>query len=287
MNKCAAPFIRFFAFPKSHPTDVEMQFDFGKNWADFSNHALNSERVKEAHDDFTELLRAAGGLSGKSFLDIGFGQGLSLLNAASAGATVFGIDINPKCEAVLENNRRFFPELAGAKLPIVIGSILDESTVRCAREASPTGDGYDIVHSWGVLHHTGDMSSAIRSAASLVNPHGHLVIAIYNRHWSSGPWLLIKYLYGKSPQLLRRLLVWLLTPVIYAAKWIVTKDQPLKQARGMDFFYDVVDWVGGYPYEYASTTEILSLIEPLGFRCLRVLQSRVPTGCNEFVFQRS
>jgi len=264
-----------------------MQFDFGKNWADFSEHALDTDRVKEARDDFTGLLSVAGGLSGKSFLDIGFGQGLSLLNAASAGAAVFGIDINPKCEAVLDSNRRFFPELARLKIPIAIGSILDESIVRRAREASPSGGGYDIVHSWGVLHHTGDMSRAIQVAASLVNPNGHLVIAIYNRHWSSRPWLLIKYLYCKSPELLRRLLVWVLTPVIYTAKWIVTKDQPLKQSRGMDFFYDVVDWVGGYPYEYASITEVLSLIEPLGFRCVKALQSRVPTGCNEFVLKRS
>jgi SAM-dependent methyltransferase len=264
-----------------------MQFDFGKNWADFSDHALNPERVKEARDDFTSLLDVAGGLRGKSFLDIGFGQGLSLLNAASAGAAVFGIDINRKCEAVLQSNRRFFPELVRLNIPVAIGSILDESIVRRARDASPSGDGYDIVHSWGVLHHTGDMWRAVQTAASLVNPDGRLVIAIYNRHWSSRPWLWIKYLYCKSPEVLQRLLVWLLTPVIYVAKWMVTKDEPLKQSRGMDFFFDVVDWVGGYPYEYASKGEVLAMVESLGFECEKFIPSKVPTGCNEFVLLRA
>ncbi len=155
-----------------------------------------------------------------------------------------------------------------------------------AREACPSKEGYDVVHSWGVLHHTGDMDLAVRNSASLVRPGGHFVVALYNRHWSSLPWLGIKYAYCKSPAFAQKLFVTALTPVIYAAKWMVTRGDPRKQARGMDFFYNVVDWVGGYPYEYANREEVLRLIEPLGFRCVHFIPSEVPTGCNEFVFQR-
>jgi hypothetical protein len=59
-------------------------------------------------------------------------------------------------------------------------------------------------------------------------------------------------------------------PVIYLAKWIVTGSNPRNQLRGMDFYFDVIDWVGGYPYEYASRDEVLTMVEPMGFTCSRV-----------------
>lgn len=263
-----------------------MQFDFGKNWADFSAKALDSRKVLQARTEFTALLEPAGGVAGKSLLDIGFGQGLSLLSAAASGAMVVGVDINPTCGEVLSRNKAFFPEIGGRDFPVVIGSILDQDTVDRARAVSADGVAFDIVHSWGVLHHTGDMIRAVRNAASLVRPGGHFVVALYNRHWSSRPWLAIKYLYCKSHPAVQKALVAALYPVIFAAKWLVTRDDPRKQMRGMGFFHNVVDWVGGYPYEYASAAEVLAMIEPLGFRCVASMPAEVPTGCNEFVFRR-
>lgn len=78
----------------------------------------------------------------------------------------------------------------------------------------------------------------------------------------------------------------LLYPVIYAAKLLVTGHNPMQKERGIDFLDDVVDWIGGYPYEYAGVEEIKTLVGGYGFRCLRVKKAAVPTGCNEFVFQR-
>jgi 2-polyprenyl-6-hydroxyphenyl methylase/3-demethylubiquinone-9 3-methyltransferase len=146
--------------------------------------------------------------------------------------------------------------------------------------------GFDIVHSWGVLHHTGNMAAAVRQAAGLVAPGGYLILAIYNRHWSNPLWWLIKRTYVSSPSWLRRVHVGILYPVIYAAKWAVTKRRPQRQERGMDFYYDVIDWVGGYPYEYASEDEVVSMVGELGFVRVRARPANVPTGCNEFVFRR-
>jgi 2-polyprenyl-3-methyl-5-hydroxy-6-metoxy-1,4-benzoquinol methylase len=274
-------------FHKSRSGYAMLQFDFGKNWANYSTHAISVKRVAQARADFVALHAEIGGVAGKSFLDVGFGQGLSLLSAAAEGARVFGIDIDPKCEEILRRNQRFFPELRELRVPVTVGSILDEATVERARAASPYGDGYDVVHSWGVLHHTGNMELGVQNAASLVRRRGYLVVALYNRHWSSRPWLLLKFIYCKSPLALQNLLVRALAPVIYVAKWLVTKEDPRKQSRGMDFFYNVVDWVGGYPYEYASEAEVMGLIQPLGFNCIKFVASQVPTGCNEFVFQRA
>lgn len=261
------------------------QFDFGQNWIEFAQQALTPERIEAARREFTQLHQDVP-LHGRSFLEIGFGQGLSLLLAQSAGARVVGCDINPKCADALAITRQLMPDLTGTPTTVV-GSVLSPEVVARLRAASPDGDGlYDVVHSWGVLHHTGDMDTAIRHAASLVRPGGHLVIAIYNRHWSSRPWLWIKWLYLHAPRWGRRALIWLLYPVIYAAKWLVTFRNPFQQQRGMDFYYNVVDWVGGYPYEYASQAEMTDRLSALGFRLAKFVPAEVPTGCNEFVFVR-
>jgi 2-polyprenyl-3-methyl-5-hydroxy-6-metoxy-1,4-benzoquinol methylase len=261
------------------------QFDFGQNWLEYSRNALTPERIRAASEEFT-YLHAGIPLNGHSFLEIGFGQGLSLLFASRAGARVVGCDINPKCAEALAVTREHFSE-AHAEPRLVIGSILDAAVARQLQTAAPDGSGfYDVVHSWGVLHHTGDMTIAIRHAAGLVRPGGHLVIAIYNRHWSSLPWLGIKWAYVHSPRWIQHGLIKLLAPVIYAAKWIVTGRDPRRQQRGMDFYYNVVDWVGGYPYEYASVQGINRRMEGLGFTPVRSVAAEVPTGCNEFVFQK-
>lgn len=262
------------------------QFDFGANWREYSKKALDANRVSQARAEFRLLMeKSRADLRGQSFLDIGFGQGLSLLAAASEGARVVGCDINPICARVLEANRVYFSEVVG-EIPVVVGSILDMDVVEKLRAVSPEGRGYDVVHSWGVLHHTGDMRLAVEHAAGLVRPGGDFVLAIYNRHWSSVPWLIIKWLYVHSPDIVQRMMIAALSPVIYVAKWLVTGADPRRQARGMDFYFNVVDWVGGYPYEYGSETEVRALVEPLGFSCINVVSAEVPTGCNEFVFRR-
>jgi len=272
-------------FPKTSPA---AQFDFGENWRGFSSAALTAARVDEARAALRSLLGPID-LKGHSFLDIGFGQGLSLLVAAECGATTVGCDINPKCAEVLIANRRYFP-LVTSNPVLIVGSILDESIVDMLWSACPdrmASHGYDIVHSWGALHHTIDMYRAVRTAAGLVKPDGHMVVAIYNRHWTSPLWRIIKRLYVASPPWIRRSMVALLYPAIFVAKGLVTGRNPKQQQRGMDFYFDVVDWVGGYPYEYASIREVQECIEGLGFALVKCVPATVPTGCNQFVFQRN
>lgn len=260
-------------------------FDFGKNWHAYSTHALTEEKFGEARKDFQALLAPADPLSGRSFLDIGFGQGLSIISASLEGAEVYGVDINPLCRNVLlENARRLdAPQIERAK--VAVGSILDRRVVEEVRSWCP--DGFDVVHSWGVLHHTGDMWTAIDNAAGLVRPGGTLVLAIYNRHWSSPLWTVIKRLYVSVPGIIQRLMIACSAPVIYLAKLLVTRRNPLQKQRGMNFYYDVIDWVGGYPYEYASEREIVEFMEARGFQLTSVAAAEVPTGCNEFLFLRA
>ena len=259
------------------------QFDFGKNWQSYAKMALTPKRARAAEGDFLKLLEGIH-LKGAAFLDIGFGQGLSLLAAARAGAMAAGNDINPKCRQALDISARFFPELDLRSIPLVIGSILHAPVLEELRALAPDPRGFDIVHSWGVLHHTGDMETAIKHAASLVRPGGHLVLAIYNRHWTSPVWTLIKRTYVSSPARVQKGLVLGFTPVIWTAKLLVSGRDPRRQSRGMDFMHDVVDWVGGYPYEYASKKKINRILSTLDFTMKRFIPAQVPTGCNEFVF---
>ncbi len=265
-----------------------LQFDFGQNWRDFSSRALTGQRVAQARADFRRLLdNSKREIKQSAFLDIGFGQGLSLLAAASEGARVVGCDINPMCGDVLMRNRAHFPELRLPEIPLVIGSILEPETLKRLRESSPAKNGYDFVHSWGVLHHTGNMWGAVDNAADLVAPGGVLILALYNKHWTSPAWTLIKRAYCATPPIVQKLIIGALYPVIVAAKALVTGRNPFGMERGMDFYYNVVDWVGGYPYEYATRDEVARHLTARGFSLRWEAGAIVPTGCNEQIFVRS
>lgn len=256
-----------------------LRFSFGKNWKSFSDSALGADAVAAGRAQFSDLMEGVE-LAGKRFLDIGFGQGLSLLFAREKGAQVLGIDIDPDNVGALRSTAAAMGRPADVPDHRIV-SILDPGL-----PADYPG-GFDVVHSWGVLHHTGDMRKALEAACRLVSDRGYFIVAIYNRHWTSPIWTAIKWTYNKLPAWGRASVVWTLYPVIYAAKWLVTRKNPRKMKRGMDFYHNVVDWVGGYPYEYAGMEELRALVEPLGFACRRQVKSHVPIGCNEFVFQRT
>lgn len=214
-------------------------------------------------------------LRDKSFLDIGCGSGLFSIAAARLGVqTVIGIDSDPVSVRTSEENaKRWIPD-SQAKFGLV--SVLNND------EMSSLGQ-FDVVYSWGVLHHTGNMTRAISSAARCVKKGGIFMIAIYNRHWSSGFWKTIKWLYNRIGKFGQELLILGFTPIIFLAKWLVTFRNPLEMGRGMDFMHNIIDWVGGYPYEYASIDEIKVVLDDLHFQVIKILPAKVPTGCNEFV----
>lgn len=254
-------------------------FDFGKNWEEYSLNAADATALADAEISLRSLLDADS-LRGKSFLDLGSGSGLFSIAAARLGAgPVLGMDVNPKCIDVAEaNTKRFLGDAAPPEFRE--GSVLDAA-------AMEKTDRFGIVYAWGSLHHTGRMYDAIRNAAGRVAEGGTFALAIYNRNVTSPVWKGIKWTYNAAPGILRALMVYFFAGVIYAAKFAVTRRNPMEKQRGMKFFYDVVDWVGGYPYEYASRDEIERFVEGLGFRTKKFVPAEVPTGCNEFVFEKT
>lgn len=259
---------------------ANIAFNFGDNWRAFSEKSLDAERLEQAVVSLDELIGREK-IKGGTFLDIGCGSGIFAIAASLIGAgKVIGIDISQESITTSMKNKVWFAP--DKEIDFLHKSIFDKDM----HELGP----FDIVYSWGVLHHTGDMSRAIEIASGMVAPHAEslFVIAIYNKHWSSGIWKLIKRLYNSVPKFLQRGMIWTFFLVIAAAKFAVTRRNPFrKKKRGMSFYYDVVDWVGGYPYEYATTDRIVTLVEAQGFTCTKVVEAGVPTGCNEFVFRRA
>ena len=252
-------------------------FDFGKNWREFSDKALDDCRFASAFASLEELM-PAGRLKGATFLDIGCGSGIFAIAASIAGARkVIGIDVSKtSIETSISNMQKFAPQ---SDITFYHKSIFDADVAQMGR--------FDIVYSWGALHHTGDMRRAIDIACDLAGPGSLLVLAIYNKHWSCGMWKRIKWFYNHVPGFIQQVMVWGFYFVIATAKLVVTRRNPFRRKRrGMSFYYDVVDWLGGYPYEYATKEEVTNYVKNKGFECIKFVAPAVPTGCNEFVFEK-
>ncbi|HEX8422254.1 MAG TPA: class I SAM-dependent methyltransferase [Pyrinomonadaceae bacterium] len=275
----------------SHADEIARseRFEFGKNWSRFLS-VLAEESIAEAENSLRKMLEVED-LRGKSFLDIGSGSGLFSLAARRLGARVHSLDYDPHSVAcTAELRRRYFPN--DAEWRVEEGSALDADYI------SSLGL-FDVVYSWGVLHHTGQMWKALENAQLPVAAGGKLFIAIYNDTGSQAArWKWIKRTYNELPRVLRtpfaiavsapeeakRALRAVLTlkPGEYVRSW----TQYGKGGRGMNHWYDIIDWVGGHPYEVATPEEIFEFYKARGFALTRLKCGGVGLGCNEFVFVR-
>jgi 2-polyprenyl-6-hydroxyphenyl methylase/3-demethylubiquinone-9 3-methyltransferase len=276
--------------PDPHAAEVARgdRFEFGSNWARFLS-VLDERRIESAERAILGMLRAER-LDGLRFLDIGSGSGLSSLAARRLGARVHSFDYDPRSVAcTAELRRRYFPGDTG--WVVERGSALDRAYL------SSLGQ-FDIVYSWGVLHHTGRMWEALDLAAAPVADGGRLFVAIYNDTGTqSRRWHRIKRTYNGLPRFARTPFAIAVSlpeelkslaratlrgrPADYVRTWTGYSGR-----RGMSKWHDIVDWVGGYPYEYATPDQIFEFYRERGFSLFNMNCGGIGLGCNQFVFSR-
>lgn len=261
------------------------RFSFGDNWKAFLSD-LNDKKIEEAERSLKEMFEIEK-LLGKKFLDVGSGSGLFSLAARRLGAEVLSFDYDPSSVwCTTELRRRYLQD--DEKWTIRQGSVLDQVFL------SSMGQ-FDIVYAWGVLHHTGDLWRAAELIIPLVKPAGgKCFIALYNDQGRmSDMWRTVKKTYCVLPTVLKPLILYpaglyLLGPGIVGDFAKLRPFATLRRyyrSRGMSPWRDVVDWVGGYPYEVAKPEEVFNFFRKRGFELCR-LKTTTGLGNNQFIFER-
>jgi SAM-dependent methyltransferase len=262
-------------------SDVKQDsFSFGKNWQKFIQ-TVDKEKLEIAEMSLTDFMSVSD-LKGRSFLDIGSGSGIFSYAAHALGAArVVSFDLDPfsvECSMKMR-------EAAGCpdNWQVMEGSVLDRHFLQ--------GIGkFDVVYSWGVLHHTGQMWEAIKNSCEIVDEGGSYYIALYNKilardgsqSWIHDFWLKVKRLYNRRPVVGRCVLEPLalgayLGMLMAKGKNPITHISEYKAHRGMSWRRDATDWLGGYPYEFATVEEVFKFITG-AFPDFTLVNLRVTSG---------
>jgi len=269
-------------------TQLKSHFEFGKNWARLTPN-IDEDRIASAMKDIQDFAQIS--LAGKTLLDIGCGSGLHSVAAARLGASkIFATDIDPlNVQNTTSLLRRFAPE---TNWTVQASSILNRADV--ARLPS-----VDIVYSWGVLHHTGSMWEALRNAAELVLPAGHLYLMLYRHDHCAPIWLRIKRRYTRGSRLTQLAIrngfaAMLIVGMALKGRNPVRSIRTYQKNRGMSWYTDITDWVGGYPFEYAEANEVIEFLKPIGFTLTKIKPEIGPrqlgwrgVGSHQYLFQRA
>jgi 2-polyprenyl-6-hydroxyphenyl methylase/3-demethylubiquinone-9 3-methyltransferase len=265
------------------------RFSFGDNWLRYLK-VLDDRRIERAIDSLKTMLEVDE-LRGKSFLDIGSGSGIFSLAARRLGARVVSFDYDPRAVACTQEvKRRYFDKDGDWR--VLSGSALDAGFLG--------GLGrFDVVYSWGVLHHTGNMWAALANVERNVAAGGKLFISLANdQGGSSKRWTSLKRIYNRVPTRLKGTFAVLVYLPLELRRFLASlaRGRPhtyfsyvwnYGDNRGMSWWRDNIDWIGGYPFQVSKPEEILDFYRSRNYTLLKMKTFGPGHGCNEYVFKRS
>jgi 2-polyprenyl-3-methyl-5-hydroxy-6-metoxy-1,4-benzoquinol methylase len=260
---------------KSHLDNITISgdFSFGHNWIDFVNKRMSYEIIESHKQDLARRYADYGeNISGKRVIDIGCGSGLSSISFILSGArSLTSIDLDPESVAATEVTRKKFlinPDLpSGAEWNVLQQSIFDVPE-------SWKGQ-FDIVYSWGVLHHTGNVWEALRKASSLCASGGICHFALYISGFKYSEHLKLKHYFSF---LSRDAKEEFLYRYLFGNEGNIDRDVFSFDERGMNPFHDALDWLGGLPYEVVDPQVLSAYMKELGFTCLSLELPRADGG---------
>ena len=175
---------------KDHLTNMDVngvivrqdgEFSFGFNWLDYVKTRMDENIIGMHMSNLKGIYEQIDyNLTNKTLLDIGCGSGLSSISFARLGCNrITSIDIDEYSIQASRYTKENFEN--NADWNIFRASILEDPERDKQGLPWPIAEkeSQDIVYSWGVLHHTGDMWTAIRNAVDMIKPGGLFHIALY------------------------------------------------------------------------------------------------------------
>ena len=255
-------------------------FSFGKNWSKFISRAEDSSYI-DAFNSLKKLISHTS-ISKGSFLDIGSGSGLFSMSAVKLGFNVTSFDLDlDSVNATKLTKKKFFPNQSTWK--IYKGSILDNNFLKKILK----NQKFEIVYSWGVLHHTGDLQTSLKNSIQLVKKNGYLILAIYNdQGLFSNYWLIVKKMYNYN--FIFKLLIIILHAPYFLFFIPIIKIFLKKEFdnRGMKIWYNYLDWIGGYPFQTSKPSDLINFVQNQNFKLVYKNLVGTKLGCNEFIFKQ-
>lgn len=160
------------------------------------------------------------------------------------------------------------------------GSVLDSSY--------PASLGtFDVVCSWGALHHTGDLWKALENATAPVGQRGTLFVALYNdQGWISGYSRVVERTENRG-QPRRWSTMAVHAPYLFLGRSLFrTLSGRRRPERVMSLWYGMIDWFCGYPIETAHPGRLFHFFHALGSALENLKRCGGRHGCKELVFAR-